>query len=113
MARQMISPRQMAVLAVLLGLCLSKPPERTCLSTSPSFNLPRCATSYLPRKQQRVRVVSSRTLPAPTLRASSGGRDAMPTPTRPDKLAPTLRSHSEVAIRLRVEMVGTPHPLRC
>ena len=68
----------MAMLAVLLGLCLGKPPEATRLATSPAFGLPAGASSYLPRKQQRVRVLFVRALTRPTVRACSRGPAAMP-----------------------------------
>ncbi len=113
LARKMITPRNMAALAVFLGLCLAKPPEGTRLATSPSFGLPRGPSSYLPRKQQRVRVLGSRALPVPTLRAGAGGRHPSPLAPRSEKSPTPSRSRPERTLRARVQNVETPHPLRC
>jgi hypothetical protein len=113
LARKMISPRHMAALAVLLGLCLGKPPEATRLATSPSFGLPRGPLSYMPRKQQRVRVLWSRTLPVPSRRASAGGPHHSPLAIRSDQPTTPSRYPLDLTLRSRAQNVEASHPLRC
>lgn len=102
----------MALLAVALGLCLSKPPEATRLATSSSFGLPRSATSYLPRKQQRVRVLSSRgsTLPA---HAFPRGPKAIATPLRAGDPPRLFQPPPPSQVGVRAEKDARPHFLRC
>lgn len=110
----MKSPRHMAALAVLIGLCISKPPEWTCLSTSPSISLPRCASSYLPRKQQRVRVPSLRIPSTQAARALPHGPDATIIPSERPSLSWNSRLADEAArIRPVAGIRGMAHPLRC
>ena len=113
LARITKSPRPMAVLAVLLGLCLGKPPEATRLATSPSFGLTRGASSYIPRKQQRVRALVSRAFPAPSIRACSRKPKAK-TATRPtEELSRLLLHPSRTRVGARAEKAAMPHRLRC
>jgi hypothetical protein len=110
----MKSPRYMAALAVLIGLCVCKPPEWTRLSTAPSFSLTRCASSYLPRKQQRVRVPSFRILSAQAARAIPHDPDATIIPSERPSLSWNSRLADE-AVRIRpvAGIRGMAHPLRC
>jgi len=103
----------MVALALLLGLCIGKPPEATRLATSPSFGLPRCASSYLPRKQQRVRVPSPAAAPASVARACQRGPEAILTSCRPPETGCAAGSPSRARIRPRAEWDAMPHPLRC
>src|SRR6516225_1953293 len=98
LARFTKSARLMAVLAVLLGLCLGKPPEATRLATSPSFGLTRGASSYLPRKQQRVRALVSRAFPTPSVRACSGKPEAKTTPRRTEEMSRLLLHPSRTRV---------------
>lgn len=111
--RAMRSPRYLALLVFLLGSCLGKPPEATRLATSPSFSLPRGAASFLPRKQQRARLVSSRSVLATTVRACSRRREAATLPTEPIALPRRFRPIAQARLTPRAEMEGMTHPLRC
>jgi hypothetical protein len=103
----------MAVLVVLLGFCLSKPPEATRLATSASFGLPRSASSYLPRKQQRVRVLSARPRPAAVAHVYPRSPEATTSPHRIRVVTRLLPSVDPSLIRARAQRDARPHPLRC
>ena len=113
LARFTKSARLMAVLAVLLGLCLGKPPEATRLATSPSFGLTRGASSYMPRKQQRVRALVSRAFPAPSVRDRSRQPEANTAPHRTEELSRRLLHPSRTRVGARAETDAMPHRLRC
>lgn len=91
MIRSKASTRKGLAVIVLLGLCLGKPPGASPCVQSPSYDLPRDASSYVPRKQQRSRVTSPRSLPAPTAgRGYHRARAADLVP--PPRSAPEVRS---------------------
>jgi hypothetical protein len=113
LARDVKSSPTMAVLAVLLGFCLSKPPEATRLATSASFGLPRGASSYLPRKQQRVRALSARPWPAASAQVYPRAPKATPSPHRLQVVTRPLSSADPAPIRARAQWDARPHPLRC
>ena len=103
----------MVVLTVLVGLCLSKPPEATRLATTASFGLPRCASSYLPRKQQRVRVFSTSLSPLTAVRACHRAPHAIALPHRSGDATWTSGLAAASPIRLTADRDSRPHPLRC
>lgn len=113
MSRKPKSSPPMAVLAVFLGLCLCKPPEATRLATSPSFGLTRGATSYLPRKQQRVRVVSSRSRSVRDELANASGSKAALSPHQTVAPPRFFQPPDRGRIRARAEKEIRRHPLRC
>lgn len=103
----------MAALLILLGLCIGKPPEATRLATSPAFGRPRDAFSYMPRKQQRVRVLSVRAGTTPAAHACPRGSKATISPRETGGLTRFFRAPSPERVRPRPEKVSKPHPLRC
>jgi hypothetical protein len=109
----MKSPGSLMALAVLLGFCIGKPPEATRLATSPSFGLPRSASSYLPRKQQRVRLAPAGTTTEATLRTHPRGPKAALLSRLPDDASRPGMPLTPSPIRPRSGEGAMSHPLRC
>jgi hypothetical protein len=97
---------------IILGLCLGKIPERTPYVTSPAFNKLRGPSSYMPRKQQRVRVTHARALTTRRARTSPHGTGSVSAFVPQDLFyIPDMPFRTDVLRGVQIPRVT--HPLRC